>query len=103
LWLWPHGKAFAFVITHDVETQKGLGNIQRVCEVEKKYGFKSSWNFVPERYPADMGFVERVVNDSFEIGIHGFKHDGKLFNCRRVFDERMRKIKKYVVEWSKVK
>ena len=102
IWFWPHGKTFAFVITHDVETQEGLGNIQRICEIEKKYGFRSSWNLVPERYSVEPEFLNRLVNDDFEVGIHGLKHDGKLFNSRRVFDERMRKIEKYGVKWGAV-
>jgi hypothetical protein len=102
IWFWPHGMGFAFVITHDVETQKGLRNIEKICEIERKYGFRSSWNFVPERYSVDSGLLESLVNDGFEVGIHGLKHDGKLFNSRRVFDDRMRKIKKYGTKWSVV-
>jgi len=102
VWFWPHGKAFSFVITHDVETQKGLGNIQRICEIERKYGFKSSWNFVPERYPVDVRLLEEIVDAGFEVGIHGLKHDGKLFSSRRVFDERMSKIEEYRSEWGAV-
>jgi peptidoglycan/xylan/chitin deacetylase (PgdA/CDA1 family) len=102
IWFWPHGKNFAFVITHDVETQKGLRNIERICEIERRYGFRSSWNFVPERYSVDRRLLERLVNDGFEIGIHGLKHDGKLFNSRKIFDERMRKIKKYATKWGTV-
>jgi len=102
IWFWPHGKAFAFVITHDVETQEGLENIQRICDIEKKYGFRSSWNFVPERYSVDIRLLERLVEGGLEVGIHGLKHDGKLFSSRRVFDERMRKIKEYRSKWSAV-
>jgi len=102
IWFWPHGKNFAFVITHDVETQKGSGNIERVCEIERKYGFRSSWNFVPERYSVDVRVLGGLVNDSFEVGIHGLKHDGKLFDSREIFDERMKKIKKYAIEWDAV-
>jgi len=102
IWFWPQGKNFAFVITHDVETQKGLINIERICEMERKYGFRSSWNFVPERYSVDAGVLDGLVTDGFEIGIHGLKHDGKLFNSREIFDERMKKIKKYAREWGAV-
>jgi len=102
IWFWPHGKNFAFVITHDVETQKGLRNIERICEIERRYGFRSSWNFVPERYSVDSRLLERLVNDGFEVGIHGLKHDGKLFNSKKIFDERMKKIKKYAIEWGAV-
>ncbi len=102
IWFWPYGKNFTLVITHDVETQKGSGNIESVCEIERKYGFRSSWNFVPERYSVDAGVLYGLVADGFEIGIHGFKHDGKLFNSRKIFDERMKKIKKYAIKWGAV-
>jgi len=102
IWFWPHGMRFAFVITHDVETQKGSGNIERICEIERKYGFRSSWNFVPERYSVDSGILNRLATDGFEVGIHGLKHDGKLFDSREIFDERMKKIKKYAIEWDAV-
>jgi peptidoglycan/xylan/chitin deacetylase (PgdA/CDA1 family) len=102
IWFWPHGKNFAFVITHDVETQKGFGKIERVCEIERKYGLRSSWNFVPERYFVDSRLLESLVNDGFEIGIHGLKHDGKLFNSRRLLDERMKEIKKYAIDLDAV-
>ncbi len=102
IWFWPYGMRFAFVVTHDVESQKGLGNIERICEIERKYGFRSSWNFVPERYSVDAGILNRLVNDGFEVGIHGLKHDGKLLNSKKIFDERMKKIKKYAREWGAV-
>jgi len=102
VWFWPSGKEFAFVITHDVEGRKGLENIPRICELEKKYGFKSCWNFVPERYTFKVGLLDELVSSGFEVGIHGLKHDGKLFDSRRVFDGRMRRIKEYAVEWNVV-
>ncbi|MCK4330062.1 hypothetical protein KAX02_09495 [candidate division WOR-3 bacterium] len=102
IWFWPHEKKFTFVITHDVETQKGLANIERICEIEKKYGIKSSWNLVPERYSVDPGVLDKLIREGFEVGIHGFKHDGKLFNSRKIFDERMKKIEKYALEWDAV-
>jgi len=102
IWFWPHGMRFAFVISHDVETEKGSANIKRICEIERKYGFRSSWNFVPERYFVDAGLLNRLSNDGFEIGVHGLKHDGRLFNSRETFGKRMKKIGKYANEWGAV-
>jgi len=102
IWFWPQGMRFTFVITHDVETQKGLRNIERICEMERRYGFRSSWNFVPERYSVDSRLLEKLANDGFEIGIHGLRHDGKLFNSKKIFDDRMKKIEKYAREWGAV-
>src|SRR5271157_169854 len=46
---WPEGKRFALVLTHDVEWIRGLDRIEPVMELEKKYGFRSSFNLIPER------------------------------------------------------
>jgi len=45
---WPHGKSFAFVLTHDVEGSKGLERCRQLAELEMRLGFRSSFNFVPE-------------------------------------------------------
>src|SRR4051812_39062618 len=45
---WPEGKEFAFVLTHDVEHGVGAAKSQRLAELEKSLGFRSSFNFVPE-------------------------------------------------------
>jgi hypothetical protein len=36
----------------------------------------------------------------FEVGVHGLKHDGKLFLSRRVFARRAAAINRYVAEWG---
>src|SRR3569832_266715 len=46
---WPDGKKFAFVLTHDVEGSKGYERVERLMAVEQKHGFRSVFNFVPER------------------------------------------------------
>ncbi len=45
---WPEGKQFALVLTHDVESQAGLERCRRLMELERKWGFRSSFNFIPE-------------------------------------------------------
>ena len=45
---WPDGKKFALVLTHDVEGSRGLEKCRQLMELEKKLGFRSSFNFVPE-------------------------------------------------------
>src|SRR6476469_2651176 len=45
---WPEEKQFAFVLTHDVEGQHGLDRVKQLAEVEMEYGFRSSFNFIPE-------------------------------------------------------
>ena len=45
---WPDGKRFAFVLTHDVEGQRGLDRVRQLTELEMEFGFRSSFNFIPE-------------------------------------------------------
>ena len=71
LGFWPAGRRFAFAITHDVEWDSGLRRAPDLAAIEKRLGFVSSWNLVPERYPIDWSIVDRLRADGFEIGIHG--------------------------------
>lgn len=99
---WPHGKQYAFVITHDVESEKGQQFIRHVADLEESLGFRSSFNFVPQAYRIDMDLVNDLRECGFEIGIHGLKHDGKLFSSRVEFDRRVIKINHYLKELNAV-
>ena len=99
---WPEGKKFALVLTHDVDTAVGQGNCIELKNLEKRLGFRSSFNFVPERYPVSDEIIKNLRDEGFEIGVHGLNHDGKLFNSRRIFLERAAKINQYLKEWGAV-
>lgn len=99
---WPDGKRFALVLTHDVEWRKGHDRCIELLELEKKLGFKSSFNLVPERYKVDKELRDFIVKEGFEVGVHGLKHDGKLFRSRKIFSERAIKINQYLKEWNSV-
>jgi len=99
---WPDGKDFAIVLTHDVELRDGHDKCRQLLEIETKLGFKSSFNFVPERYKVDKELREFIVNEGFEVGVHGLNHDGKLFQDKKIFFERAKKINQYLKEWNSV-
>ncbi len=99
---WPEGKKFAFVITHDVELQGGHDKCKALMKIEKDLGFRSSFNFVPERYNVSQELRMYLVENGFEVGVHGLNHDGKLFSSKKVFDERAKKINKYLKQWNSV-
>jgi hypothetical protein len=99
---WPEGKKFSFVLTHDVEHRAGHDKCIELMNIEKKLGFVSSFNFVPERYKVDKGLRESLAKNGFEVGVHGLIHDGKLFRNKRIFDERASKINNYLKEWNAV-
>ncbi|MCZ6702098.1 MAG: hypothetical protein O6940_03555 [Ignavibacteria bacterium] len=99
---WPDGKNFAIVLTHDVEFREGHDKCRRLLEIEKELGFKSSFNFVPERYKVDRELRDFIVSEGFEVGVHGLNHDGKLFRDKKIFSERAKKINQYLKEWNSV-
>jgi len=99
---WPDGKDFALVLTHDVELKDGHDKCRQLMKIEKELGFKSSFNFVPERYIVDKELREFIVNEEFEVGVHGLNHDGKLFRDEKIFSDRAKKINQYLKKWNSV-
>ncbi|MEO0185269.1 MAG: hypothetical protein ABIL20_05675 [candidate division WOR-3 bacterium] len=100
IWYWPNNNNFALCLTHDVETKEGLRKINKICEIEKKFGLRSAWYFVGEKYLVSDNLIKELKEQGFEVGIHGLRHDGKLFNSRHVFNERKERIKYYVEKWD---
>lgn len=100
--LWPEGLSYALVLTHDIETAEGQAYAKSVADQEESYGFRSSYNFIPERYPLDLKFIEDLLSRGFEIGIHGLKHDGKLYNSYKGFLQRAIRINTYLKELGAV-
>lgn len=99
---WPDGKRFAFVLTHDVETEAGQRRCPDLMEIERELGFVSSYNFVPERYPVSSETRESLARSGFEVGVHDLKHDGKLYDSHRKFLECAGKINGYLKDWGAV-
>jgi hypothetical protein len=99
---WEDNKKFAFVLTHDVELQKGHDKCLKLMNLEKQLGFKSSFNFVPERYNVSPELRDELVKNDFEVGVHGLNHDGKLFRSREVFSARAKKINEYLKHWNAI-
>ena len=99
---WPENKKFALVLTHDVEDQRGYKRVEKLLELEKKQGFKSSFNFVPKRYTVTHELRTFLRENGFEIGVHGLYHDGKLYNNQQRYQHRGIEINKYLQEWGAV-
>lgn len=97
---WPHKKRFALALMHDVDTQKGHDNVRTLMDVEEELGIRSTFNFVPERYQLSLDLIREVKRRGFEVGVHGLKHDGKLFSSRAVFLQRALLINGYLEAWG---
>jgi hypothetical protein len=93
---WPEGKQFAFVLTHDIETAEGQAYVRAVADLDESFGFRSSFNFVPERYPLSDKLMQELRERGFEVGVHGLKHDGKLFRSHAEFMRRAERINEYL-------
>lgn len=99
---WLHNKKFALILSHDVDTQKGHDRCYKLAELEESLGFRSSFNFVPERYEVSESLRKVLISRGFEVGVHGLKHDGRLFSSKHVFTKRAACINQYLKEWEAV-
>ena len=99
---WPDQKRFALVLQHDVDTFKGLNTCQDLMELEMRLGFRSFFSFVPEDYDTPCELRKRLQELGFEVGVHGLKHDGKLFRTQQGFIRRAPAINRYLRDWGAV-
>ena len=100
---WPDGGKFAFVLTHDVESQRGLDRVRQLAEVEMALGFRSAFNFIPEGpYQVAPELRQWLVERGFEVGVHDHRHDGKLYNSRSHFLASAARINHFLREWNAV-
>jgi len=99
---WPDNKEFAFILTHDVDTQRGHDRSLDLMNLEMKNGFRSSFNFVPERYTVDPVVREQLSANGFEVGVHGLTHEGEMYDSYKIFSARARRINHYLSEWKSV-
>jgi hypothetical protein len=103
-WLdtWPAGWSWALVLTHDVETDVGYRNLHLLRDAERAGGYRSSWNFVPERYDVEESVLAGLRNEGCEVGVHGLRHDGRDLGSRRLFLQRLPAIRSYAERWGAV-
>ncbi len=97
---WPERKKFALVLTHDVDTARGQDRVRLLAGIESELGFRSSYNFVPERYSVSPELRGWLAERGFEVGVHDLNHDGCLYECEETFVSRSRMINRYLREWG---
>jgi hypothetical protein len=100
--LWPGGRSWALVLTHDVETEAGLNDMNLLRDIEREHGYKSSWNFVPMRYRVGDGVVRALQEEGCEVGVHGLRHDGRDVESRRMVNRRLPAMRDYAKRWNAV-
>jgi peptidoglycan/xylan/chitin deacetylase (PgdA/CDA1 family) len=97
---WPRGHRFAYILTHDVEGPRGVANIERVLEVERRHGMVSSWNLVADDYAVDPAILDSIRRAGGEIGLHGLTHDARLFESRESFTRQLPRIHEVLRSWG---
>ena len=97
---WPDQCQMAAVLTHDVESKAGLERIDKLAALEERYGLRSAWNIVPYKYKVDRGILADLQQRGHEIGVHGYNHDGRLFESRRIFSRRASGINRAIAEFK---
>ncbi len=97
---WPRPYRWAVVLTHDVETTVGQGQIGVLRDIERELGYRSSWNFPALRYPVDESVVAALREEGCEIGVHGAYHDGRDLESLRMLDERLPAMRAAALRWG---
>jgi peptidoglycan/xylan/chitin deacetylase (PgdA/CDA1 family) len=100
--LWPAGRSWALVLTHDVETDVGYRDMERLRSLERERGYKSSWNFVPLRYRTGDDVVRTLQAEGCEVGVHGLRHDGRDLGSRRLMERRLPAMRAHAQRWNAV-
>lgn len=98
---WPAGRSWALILTHDVETADGYRDMDLLRGPERTRGYRSSWNFVGDRYQVDDEKVRSLKDDGCEVGVHGLVHDGRDLN-QRLLDERLPAMWEHARRWGAV-
>ncbi len=100
--LWPAGRSWALVLTHDVETEVGYRTMGLLRDTERELGYRSSWNFVAQRYQVHDATVRALQDEGCEVGVHGLRHDGRDLASRRLMEKRLPAMRDNADRWGAV-
>lgn len=101
IWFWPDGASNCLIITHDVETRAGRDFTPQLMELDESYGFKASFQVVPEeRYEVPGEYVREIRDRGFEFNVHDLNHDGRLYLERDDFLRRAARINAFARKYN---
>jgi hypothetical protein len=103
IWFWPEGASNCLIMTHDVETAAGRDFTPQLMDFDQSHGIKASFQVVPEkRYEVPDEYLRQIASRGFEVNVHDLNHDGHLYQDRRMFLERAKKINEYARKFDAV-
>jgi hypothetical protein len=91
-WFWPSGYRSALILSHDVETAKGIRLAVELADLEETLGFRSVFNF-GAWYDVDPGVLRELTSRNFEVGMHGIVHDRTPFSSRTAFERQLPELR----------
>src|SRR5207245_43790 len=101
IWFWPNGYSSCAMMTHDIETSTGLNFCSTLMDIDDSFGIKASFQIVPVgRYIVSDGTLDAIRNRGFEINVHDFNHDGRLFWDHDEFLSRASQINQYARQFG---
>ena len=101
IWFWPDGASSCALLTHDVEAQAGYDFTPTLMDLDDSYGFKSSFQVVPEiRYQVTNDYLRDIKTRGFEVNVHDLNHDGNLFRDQETFNARSGAIRMYAAKFG---
>ncbi len=96
IWFWPDGLQSCVIVTHDVETLSGRDSCSALMDLDDSFGIKSSFQIIPEgRYPVSEELLNSIRRRGFEINVHDYNHDGRLYAGRGQFLRRAQRINEF--------
>lgn len=72
----------ALIVTHDVDTKKGLQRALPMKSIDDDLELQSIWFLPSDEYPLDKNIIKDLAIGS-RIGSHDVKHDGRLINITK--------------------
>lgn len=101
IWFWPDGYSSCAILTHDVETSTGLYFCPTLADLDDSYGMKAAFQIIPQgRYAVPPEILQAVRGRGFEINVHDFNHDGRLYRSREEFLRRAAHINQHAKEFG---
>ncbi|UCG15130.1 MAG: hypothetical protein JSV19_07510 [Phycisphaerales bacterium] len=64
-------------LTHDIDVPN-FQFVKQIAHVESALGLRSCWNVVPFGYRVNYRVCDWLIENGFEIGLHGYCHDNRL-------------------------
>jgi peptidoglycan/xylan/chitin deacetylase (PgdA/CDA1 family) len=88
------------LITHDIDSEKGLARAPSFKAVEDTLDLQSIWFLPSDEYPIDRRIAADLANHS-TIGSHDVRHDGRLVRIRQ-HDEVVERLKRSKVTLEEI-